>query len=76
MRIGVPREVKDHEYRVGVMPAGAAALAAGLNLAAGKVTHAGRAADLGAAPVDGKTPKLDGVTWALGGARARETADS
>ncbi|MGC2517944.1 MAG: alanine dehydrogenase [Burkholderiales bacterium] len=28
MRIGIPREVKDHEYRVGVTPGGAAALAA------------------------------------------------
>ena len=26
MRIGIPREVKDHEYRVGMMPAGAHAL--------------------------------------------------
>ncbi|HVS65789.1 MAG TPA: alanine dehydrogenase [Thermoanaerobaculia bacterium] len=27
MRIGVPREIKDHEYRVGLVPAGAHALA-------------------------------------------------
>ena len=26
MRVGVPKEVKDHEYRVGVTPAGAHAL--------------------------------------------------
>ena len=26
MRIGIPREVKDHEYRVGMTPAGAHAL--------------------------------------------------
>ncbi len=28
MRVGVPREIKDHEYRVGLTPAGAHALAA------------------------------------------------
>jgi alanine dehydrogenase len=28
MRIGVPREIKDHEFRVGLTPAGARALAA------------------------------------------------
>ena len=27
MRIGVPREIKDHEFRVGLTPAGARALA-------------------------------------------------
>jgi alanine dehydrogenase len=28
MRIGVPREIKDHEFRVGLTPAGARALVA------------------------------------------------
>src|SRR6185295_10018381 len=28
MRIGIPKEIKDHEYRVGIIPAGVAALVA------------------------------------------------
>ena len=49
MRIGVPREVKDHEYRVGMMPAGAHAL-----IAAGHQVLVERGAGLGSSFEDGE----------------------
>ena len=42
MRIGVPKEIKNHEYHVGLSPAGG-----GLQAHAGRVTHRDLAADAG-----------------------------
>jgi alanine dehydrogenase len=53
MRIGVPKEIKNHEYRVGVTPIGASALVAArhtVRVQSGAGTHAGFDDDVVAVP--------------------------
>ena len=51
MKVGVPKEIKNHEYRVGVIPAGVHALIERkyevvVQSGAGEVTHQGFAEDV------------------------------